>query len=372
MSCDAYALATAGVRGLSPYQPGKPVEELEREFGISGIIKLASNENPLGPSARAREAAVRALNDAGRYPDGNGFRLKQALCERLRVRPEQLTLGNGSNDVLELLARAFVTPEHEVLYSAHAFAVYPLVTQAAGARAVEVPASRHEHDARAMAAAITERTRLVFVANPNNPTGTWLSSQQLEPLLDAVPDHALVVLDEAYCEYVAEPGYPDGVAWLARWPNLVVTRTFSKVHGLAALRCGYAVSSPEVADVLNRVRQPFNVNGPALAAAEAALADEEHVATSVALNRAGYVQLCAGFERLRLEWIPSVANFVCVEVGEHAAALYLALLHAGVIVRPVHGYDLPRHLRVTIGTEAENTRFLHALEKVLAASGDGT
>ena len=369
MSCDAYALANAGVRGLSPYQPGKPVEELERELGISGIVKLASNENPLGPSPRAREAAVAALEEAGRYPDGNGYRLKQALSARLGVSAGQLTLGNGSNDVLELLARAFVSPEHEVVFSAHAFAVYPLVTRAVGARAVEVPALEHGHDPAAMAGAITDRTRLVFVANPNNPTGTWLSGQQLEPLLDAVPDHALVVLDEAYCEYVAEEGYPDGIGWLARRPNLVVTRTFSKVHGLAALRCGYAVSSPEIADILNRVRQPFNVNAVALAAAEAALADDDHVRESVALNRAGYAQLCAGFERLGLGWIPSVANFVCFEVGEHAQAVYLALLHAGVIVRPVAGYALPRHLRVTIGTEAENTRFLEALESVLAAGG---
>lgn len=364
MSCDAYALATTGVQGLSPYQPGKPIEELERELGLVGIVKLASNENPLGASAAACEAAIRSLAEAGRYPDGGGFRLKRVLAERLGVASDAITLGNGSNDVLELLARAFVTPEHEVVFSEHAFAVYPLVTKAVGARAVVVPACGYGHDAAAMAAAITPKTRMVFVANPNNPTGTWLSCEALEPLLAAVPDHALIVLDEAYCEYVTEHGYPDGVAWIARHPNLVVTRTFSKVHGLAALRVGYAVSSPAVADILDRVRQPFNVNSPGLAAAEAALADVQHVRRSVAQNRAGDEQLRVGLERLGLGFIPSVANFLCVEVGDDAAAFYEALLREGVIVRPLAGYGMPRHLRVTIGTADENSRFLNALGRI--------
>ena len=364
MTCDAYALATAGVQGLSPYQPGKPIEELQRELGLGEVVKLASNENPLGPGSAAREAAARALEDAGRYPDGGGFRLKRALAERLAVDSEAITLGNGSNDVLEMIARAFVTTRHEVVFSAHAFAVYPLVTRAVGATAVVVPAREHHHDPRAMAAAITPRTRLVFVANPNNPTGGWLSREALAPLLAAVPSHALLVLDEAYCEYVTEPEYPDGVALLASHPNLIVTRTFSKVYGLAGLRVGYAVSSPAVADILNRVRQPFNVNAAGLAAAEAALADEAHVRRSVEANLAGKAQLVEGLGRLGFDFIPGVGNFICVEVGDAAAKLYDALLHEGVIVRPLAGYDLPRHLRVTIGTAAENARFLAALARV--------
>ena len=273
MSCDAFALATAGVRGLSPYQPGKPVEELQRELGLGEIVKLASNENPLGACAAARAAAVRALGDIGRYPDGSGFHLKRALSTRLGVGSECITLGNGSNDVLELLGRAFLTPDHEAVFSAHAFAVYPLVTRAAGATEVVVPPADYGHDVAAMTGALGARTRLVFVANPNNPTGTWLSGQQIRLLLDAVPDHALVVLDEAYCEYVNEPGHADGISLLAHYPNLVVTRTFSKVYGLAGLRVGYAVSSPAVADILNRVRQPFNVSAMAQAAALASVTE---------------------------------------------------------------------------------------------------
>jgi histidinol-phosphate aminotransferase len=357
-------LALPGVRGLSPYQPGKPLEALEREYGIRNAIKLASNENPLGPGPAALAAARAALSEAGRYPDGSGFALKRALADRLGVEPSQITLGNGSNDVLELVARAFLTPENEVVYSAHAFAVYGLVTQAAGARAVVVPARDWGHDLAAMRASVGPRTRLVFIANPNNPTGTWLGAQELERLVSAMPRHVLVVVDEAYFEYVEETDYPDTVAWIARYPNLITTRTFSKVHGLAGLRVGYGVSHPAVADLLNRVRQPFNVNSAAAAAAEAALSDAAHLARSRDLNRTGLRQLIEGAERLGLSHIPSAGNFVCIEVGD-AATVYEGLLREGVIVRPVANYGMPNHLRVTVGLPDENERFLMALEHVL-------
>jgi histidinol-phosphate aminotransferase len=367
MSCDFFALAAHGVQGLQPYQPGKPIEELERELGISNIIKLASNENPLGAGPKAVAAAEQALAELSRYPDGNGFQLKQALAVRLAVAPRQLTLGNGSNDVLELVARAFLTPGQAAVFSAHAFAVYPLVTQAVGARSVVTPARDYGHDLAAMAAAIDADTRVVFVANPNNPTGTWVDAQALEDFLRQVPEQVLVVVDEAYTEYVDDPAYPRTVDWVGRYPNLVVTRTFSKAYGLAALRVGYSVSHPDVADLLNRVRQPFNVNSVALAAATAALGDDAHLDQSVALNRQGMQRLTAAFTAMGLAYIPSVGNFVTVDLARPAAPVFQALLCEGVIVRPVANYGLPNHLRITVGLPEENERFVAALEKVLAA-----
>ncbi len=367
MSCDFLALAQPGVQKLSPYQPGKPVEELERELGIAGIIKLASNENPLPPSRRALQAMERAGSELARYPDGSAYRLKAVLSERLGIETAQITVGNGSNDVLELLGRAYLGTGLECVFSAHAFAVYPLVTIATGATPVIVPARDWGHDLPAMADAVTERTRLMFIANPNNPTGTWVDQNALETLLRRVPDHVIVVLDEAYCEYVEAPGYPNGVNLLAQVPNLVVTRTFSKAWGLAALRVGYGMSNPQIADALNRVRQPFNANAVALAAAEAVLSDEAFLQESIACNRDGLAQLVSGCERLGLSYIPSAGNFLCLDMGREAAPLYAQLLQAGVIVRPVANYGMPRHLRVTVGTEAENARFLQALEQVLSA-----
>ncbi len=369
--CDYAALALPGVRALEPYQPGTPIERLERELGITGAVKLASNENPLGPGARALEAMRAALPMVGRYPDGSGCALKEALASHLSkgsisISPAQITLGNGSNEVLELVARAFAGPAHEVIYSEHGFAVYPLVTRAVGAGAVVVPARAYGHDLAAMAAAVTKRTRLLFIANPNNPTGTWVDEAALVGLLEAVPPELLVVLDEAYFEYVDAPGYFDGMGWLARFPNLIVTRTFSKVHGLAGLRVGYAVSHPAVAEVLNRVREPFNVNAVGLVAAAAALADEAHLRASVALNREGLRQLESACDGLGLSYIPSVANFLCIDLGRPALAVYEALLQRGVIVRPVANYGLPRHLRVSVGQPAENERFIRALAGVVA------
>ncbi|MFQ5546126.1 MAG: histidinol-phosphate transaminase, partial [Acidiferrobacterales bacterium] len=338
MVVDPLSLAVPGVRGLRPYEPGKPIEELEREYGIRNAVKLASNENPLGPGPKAVAAIRDWLPELGRYPDGNGFALKGALADKLAVAPEQLTLGNGSNEVLELIARAFVLPDNEVVFSEHAFAVYALVTQAVGATARVIPTRDWGHDLEAMARAIGPRTRVVFIANPNNPTGTWVSRQELEQLLQSTPTDVLVVVDEAYFEYVDERNYPNSVPWVDRWPNLVVTRTFSKVHGLAGLRVGFGVSRPEIADLLNRVREPFNVNSLALTAAQAALGDDTHVSQSVAMNRAGMMQLSQAFADMGLTYIPSVGNFIAVDVGRSGAEIYGQLLREGVIVRPVANY----------------------------------
>jgi histidinol-phosphate aminotransferase len=363
--------ATAGVRALQPYAPGKPLSELEREYGIRNAIKLASNENPLGPGERVLEALQREFADLARYPDGNGFVLKTALSQHLGVGVDGITLGNGSNDILELVARAFLSPAASAVYSAHAFAVYPIVTQAIGARGIVVPAhdgscgQRFGHDLQAMREAIDASTRIVFVANPNNPTGTWSDTTALRAFVEQVPAQVVVVIDEAYFEYVSEPDYPDAMQWIQEFPNLLVTRTFSKAYGLASLRVGYGVSQPPLADVLNRVRQPFNVNSFAQAAAVAALADTAHLIESVRLNRAGMQQLEAGFEKLQLAYSPSAGNFITVNVGCEPAQVYAALLREGVIVRPVDNYGLRNCLRISIGLSEENRRFLDALERVL-------
>lgn len=366
MTTDIRSLLAPGIEDIAPYQPGKPLSELAREYNISNAIKLASNENPLGPGDRARAAARAALEEIGRYPDGGGFALKRALARHLGVAPEQVTLGNGSNDVLELMARTFAADGGEVVYAQHAFAVYELATLAIGARPVVVPARNWGHDLEAMRVAVRSRTRLVFIANPNNPTGTWVDRAALEAFLQSLPGQVLVVLDEAYFEYVDESDYPNGIELLGRYPNLVVTRTFSKVHGLAGLRVGYAVSTAEIAEYLNRVRQPFNVNSVALAAAEAALADDAHVRQSRAVNREGMRQLTEGLRQIGCRFIPSVGNFVTFDTGRSAGSVYEALLRHGVIVRPVASYGMPNHLRVTIGLADENERFLRALQAVLS------
>ena len=363
--CD---LAPGYVRAIAPYQPGKPISELARELGLeeSGIIKLASNENPLGVSPLARRAIETAIADLARYPDGNGFELRQALSRRLGVAPECIVLGNGSNDVLEMSARAFLAPGLEAVYSQHAFAVYPLAVQSAGAAGVEVPAKDYGHDLAAMRRAIMPKTRIVFIANPNNPTGTMVRARELEDFIAALPREVLVVLDEAYNEYLPDDLRPDSIGWLKRYPNLVVTRTFSKIYGLAGLRVGYAIAAAGIADLFNRVRQPFNVNSVALAAAAAALEDTNFVRRSHDLNLKGMRQLTEGFRRLGLEYIPSYGNFVSFRVTD-AAGVFQKLLKAGVIVRPIASYGMPQHLRVTIGLESENDRFLGSLQKALAA-----
>lgn len=361
------ALAAPGIAGLTPYVPGKPVSELERELGISGSIKLASNENPLGPGALARAAIARHLNELGLYPDGGGFELRRVIAEHHGVEPPCVTIGNGSNDVLDLVARVFLQPGTESLFSEHAFAVYPIATQAVGAQARIGPARDHGHDLEAMADLVSDRTRVVWIANPNNPTGTWLPAGALQAFIESLPETCVVVVDEAYTEYVDEPSFPDATRWIGTYPNLIVTRTFSKAHGLAALRVGYALSDPRVADLLNRVRQPFNVNSLAQAAAAAAIGDRDHVRASVELNRAGMDQLLAGFDALGLSHIPSVGNFVSVDLGRPASPVNEALLRLGVIVRPIANYGLPNHLRVSVGLPQENARCLAALRAALAA-----
>lgn len=367
--CDLINLATPGVAGLLPYQPGKPVEELERELGISNIVKLASNENTLGPGAKAKQAILIA-SELSRYPDGNAHNLKKALAKRHSVNTDQITIGNGSNEILELITRAITGPQHEVIFSEHAFAVYPLVTQAVGARAVVVPAKNWGHDLSAMQAVINENSRLMFVANPNNPTGTWLDTQTLRTLLESCPEHLLLVVDEAYFEYVGEDDYPDCIQWLSEFPNLLVTRTFSKAFGLAGLRIGYGISHRDIADLMNRVRQPFNVNSLALSAAAAALEDIDHLQQSISMNQAGMKQLTTAFDDMNLRYIPSVGNFICVDMESTAHTgmeIYNKLLHQGVIVRPIDNYGLPNHLRITIGLEEENEKLIKALESVLTA-----
>lgn len=364
-SCDYIALATAGIKGLQPYQPGKPVEELERELGISNIVKLASNENPIGPSSKALEAIQAVSSDLARYPDGNGFVLKQALSEHLGVLQDTITLGNGSNDVLDLIVRAYASESSEVIFSQYAFAVYAISTKAVNANAVVVPAKDWGHDLSAMQAAITPKTTLIFIANPNNPTGTWLTESEIRNFLSNVPESVLVVLDEAYCEYIDEADYPNGLGLMRDFPNLIVTRTFSKAWGLASLRIGYSVSHPDVANILNRVRQPFNANSFALAAAAAVLDDSEYLARGKQINNDGLSQVAAGLAALGLSYIPSVGNFISFDTGRDEMEVYNALLHKGVIVRPVGNYGMAGYLRVSIGLPEENARFLEALAAVL-------
>jgi histidinol-phosphate aminotransferase len=359
---DPCELSPSYVRSIAPYQPGKPISELARELGLKeeGIIKLASNENPRGIGPRTRAAIEASIAEVARYPDGNGFELKQALARRYGVDMGSIVLGNGSNDVLELVALAFLGPGRAGVYSQHAFAVYPLATQARGARPIVVPAREYGHDLEAMAKAIDDETYVVWLANPNNPTGTFARGEQIEAFLRRVPERVIVVLDEAYNEYLTHDLRADSVKWLKRHPNLVITRTFSKAYGLAGLRVGYALAHPSVADVMNRVRQPFNVNSIALAAATAALDDMEFVARSYADNLQGMKQIEEGAHALKLGFIPSHGNFITIKVGK-AAEVYKRLLRRSVIVRPIAGYGLPEHLRVTVGTAAENEKFLGAL-----------
>ena len=348
------------ILSLSPYQGGKPISELQRELGLDHVVKLASNENPLGPGAKALEAIQQASSEISRYPDGNGFELKRAIAEHLSVTADSITLGNGSNDILELVARAYVCrAEDEVVFSQYAFVVYPLVTQALGATAVVTPANDFGHDLDAMLVSITDNTKLVFVANPNNPTGTLLSDDAVYTFLSKVPSSVIVVLDQAYVEYLEATD--SSITWLSEFDNLIITRTFSKAYGLAGLRVGYSISSPKIADYLNRIRQPFNVNHIAQSAATAAITDKTFLVRSVAANKNGLLQLSQGFKGLGLSYIPSYANFIAVKVND-ASATYQKLLEKGFIVRPV---EMQGYLRVSVGTRNENKAFLDALKSVL-------
>ena len=359
------------VRAIAPYQAGKPIAEVAREFGLdeANIVKLASNENPFGVPESSKQAMAAAVADLGRYPDANGFDLKAALSKRYDVPADWITLGNGSNDILEIAAHAFVQQGQSVVYSQYSFAVYALATQGVGARAIVVPAKAYGHDLDAMAAAIDADTRLVFIANPNNPTGTFIPAAQIEAFLDQVPASVVVVLDEAYNEFLAPEHQFESAKWVAKYPNLLVSRTFSKAYGLAGLRVGFAIGQPALTDLMNRIRQPFNVNSLAQAAAVAALNDTAFLEQGAKNNAAGYSQFVEAFNELGLQFVPSYGNFVLVKVGDDEGAgarVNLALLKQGVIVRPVGNYGLPQWLRISIGLPQENAIFIAALKKALA------
>ncbi len=359
------------VRAIAPYQAGKPIAEVAREFGLdeAAIVKLASNENPFGVPASSQKAMTAALADLGRYPDSNGFELKAALAKRYDVPADWITLGNGSNDILEIAAHAFVQKGQAVVYAQYSFAVYALATQGVGARAIVVPARDYGHDLDAMLAAIDDDTRLVFIANPNNPTGTFIPAAQIAAFLARVPANVVVVLDEAYNEYLAPENQFESAQWVKQYPNLLVSRTFSKAYGLAGLRVGFSIGQPGLTGLMNRIRQPFNVNSLAQAAAVAALTDTAFLERGAANNSAGYGQLTEAFDALGLDYVPSYGNFVLVKVGsdnDAGARVNLALLRQGVIVRPVGNYGLPQWLRISIGLPHENAAFIDALKKALA------
>jgi len=364
-------LAAPGVRGLEPYLPGKPIEEIEREYGIKDSVKLASNENPLGPPLNAVEAIRSSAWTSHLYPDGGAHELKQALSETRDIDPGRITLTNGSNDALVLLAETFLEPGLEAIYDEFSFVVYRLAVQATGATARIAPSrpanaesQPRGHDLEAFAALLNDKTRLVYIANPNNPTGTWVGADELRAFLEAVPAHTIVVLDEAYAEYVTFRNYPDSRALCEEFPNLVVTRTFSKIFALAGLRIGYAISHPEIADLLNRVRQPFNVNRTGQLAAATALYDGEFVARSRHFNHSGREQLFNDLQGIGFRVTPSAANFLLVDTGGDATAIYEALLREGIIVRPVPNYGLPAHLRITVGLPEQNQKLTGALERI--------
>ncbi len=356
--------------------PGKPIAELEREYGVRDVLKLASNENPLGPPEESLEAIRATLAGVALYPDGASYALKRALAARLPIAPERITLGNGSNEVLSLIAETFLCPEDEAVYSEFGFVVYALAVQATGARPRIAPANGSQdiqplgHSLEAFSSLVNARTRLVFIANPNNPTGTWLPTADLRAFIGSLPEHVLVVVDEAYREYMHPASSPDTLDWLAEFPNLIVCRTFSKLYGLAGLRVGYAISHPDVAELLNRVRQPFNVNALAQVAAVAALDATDHVRRSQDLNHVGLAQLQAGLVSFGWSVPPSAGNFVLADTGGPAAPWYEGLLQAGIIVRPVASYGLPRHLRITVGLPEQNERLLQTLVR-LRARGAG-
>jgi histidinol-phosphate aminotransferase len=364
-----WSLVPPWIRALEPYPPGKPIDELEREYGVTGSIKLASNENPLGPSPKAMAAMRAAIEDVHRYPDGSCYHLKRALARKLGVSPEALLIGNGSNEIIEFVVRTFLRQGEDAVMADQAFVIYRMVVQAQGGRSISVPLRNYTHDLEAIADAVTPSTRIVFLANPNNPTGTIFFRDQWDEFLRTLPPEVIVVMDEAYAEFVDDPNYPDSLADLRRQQRIVVLRTFSKIYGLAGLRVGYAIGAPEIIDMMNRLRAPFNVNTLAQVAAVAALDDDEHVMRTKRVNREGMAYLREAFAAMGLECVPSWANFLLVRVGG-AVRIYDALLRLGVIVRPVSVYGFPEHLRITIGLPAENQRLVQAFGRVLK-NGEG-
>ncbi|MGQ9609242.1 MAG: histidinol-phosphate transaminase [bacterium] len=361
-------LAKEGVLSIRPYEPGKPIEEVSRELGIpeQDIIKLASNENPIGPSPLGIKAIIDCADQVNLYPDGDCYYLKNDLAEYLKVKPENLIMGNGSNDVLQIIADTFITPDDEVIYSRHAFVVYSLVTQVADAKAVIVDMKDYTHDLQAMADAITDKTKVIFIANPNNPTGTMVTSEQVEQFMKRVPDDVVVVFDEAYYEYVTRSDYPQTLKYIQDGRTVITLRTFSKIYGLAGLRVGYGITRPDIVEVLNKVRQPFNVSMVAQAAARASLKDKEHVAKSIKINSEGKEFLYKELEKMGLDYVPTEANFILIHVGRSGTEVMSKMLKKGVIVRPVGGYELPNSIRVTIGTPQQNQKFISALKEVIS------
>lgn len=364
-STDPGLLAVDCVRTLAPYVPGKPIEELERELGIKDIVKLASNENPLGPSPLALDAMRKMLGQLHLYPDGNAFYLKAKLAEKLGVAPDHLILGNGSNEIIEFVGHALLSPGTEVVVSQYCFAVYSIVTHLFGAKLVTVPAIRYGHDLVSMLAAVTPQTRIMFVANPNNPTGTLADRDALARLVEQTPPHVLLALDEAYVEFLEDPLDLLSLIKSGEKPNLLLMRTFSKIYGLAGLRLGYGIGVPETIAALEKIRQPFNINGVAQAAALAALDDSEHMNRTRANNTAGLKAFEVAFQEMGLEFVPSAANFILVRVG-NGQDVFARLQKLGVIVRPMGGYQLPEWIRISVGTASENSRCLAALKKIVA------
>ncbi|MCW5589956.1 MAG: histidinol-phosphate transaminase [Legionellales bacterium] len=368
MVTDFFQLAHPSIRQLKPYVPGKPISELQRELGLSDIIKLASNENPLGPSPLAIAAATAALKTVQLYPDGSGYALKQALSQHLAIKPAQITLGSASDNIIALILQAFTGPDTDIIVAEFGFGMYSIIGRGFQTQPIMVKSQAFGHDLKAMALAITPRTKVIFIANPNNPTGTWNTEEELTTLLESVPSDILVVVDEAYFEYVNQPTYPRTIALQQQYDNLIILRTFSKAYGLAGLRIGYGISHPDIADIFNRIRLPFNINAPAEAAAIAALSDQHHVQQVVALNLQEYQRVTQTLTQLGLNYIPSVANFVTIEFAENAEIIFQSLLKRGIIVRPLTPYNMPRHLRVSIGTPEQNERLLNELSQIIKTS----
>ena len=361
MKTNVEDLLNPGIKKLVPYEPGKPIESIEKDLGIKNVIKLASNENPLGPSPKALKAIQESLKDLNRYPDGNGSRLKECLSQEYKVSADSITLGNGSNDIIEFIARCFLQNGDNAIFSKYAFAVYPLVIQSMGAEGIEVPTTNWGHDLQLMKDAINKKTRIIFIANPNNPTGTFLEKTELTRFLEEIPKNILVLLDQAYFDYSNYEKEDIQLPLTESFPNLIISRTFSKAYGLAGLRVGYSVSSKRISDYFNRIRQPFNVNSLALKAAEYALDDKEHLLNSLKLNKFGKEDLYKFFDSIGYEFIQSYANFICFDCKHNSKELFLKLLQKGVIARPMEIYNMPNHLRVTIGLVEENTFFKEKL-----------
>jgi len=364
------SLANEHILGIAPYEPGKPIEELERELMISNPIKLASNENPLPPSDRVQKAIIAALSSLDRYPDGSGFYLRQALAKKHGVMPDQVVLGNGSNELIELLVRSFLRPGDEAVVPHPSFVVYPMIVQAAGGVRVMVMLKDFRLDLDAMARAITPMTKIVFVANPNNPTATIVTRDEVEHFMSRVPERTIVMFDEAYLEFAMGSDFPDTLAYVKQGRKVVVLRTFSKAASLAGLRVGYGIADADAIALMNRIRQPFNVNSLAQVAALAALDDEAHILECVRMIEAGRHFLYDEFKRIGLQYVPSRANFILVDVGRNAADIYQKLLHQGVIVRPMTPFGLETAFRITVGTPEENRKLVKALRMVLGKTSE--